>query len=87
MVGEERTLTSLILCRVGGQRFPTSLRKNIKSYSTYTLQTSPHESYSDADVKLGHRLLYYAHADLWLSDDDKDWHYPLLVTLREQGTK
>ena len=33
-------------------------------------------------MKLGQRLLYFTTSDLWLSEEDKDWHYPLLVTLR-----
>ena len=42
---------------------------------------------SDFDVKLVQRLLYYTTSDLWLSDEDKDWPYPLLVTLRETTHK
>ena len=30
----------------------------------------------DYDVKLVQRLLYYTRQDLWLSDSDKEWHYP-----------
>ena len=39
------------------------------------------------DVNLVQRLLYYARQDLWLSDSDKEWHYPRLVTLREKDRK
>ena len=42
---------------------------------------------SDYDVKLVQRLLYYTASDLWLSDRDKDWHFPLFITLREQDRK
>ena len=40
---------------------------------------------SDYDVKLCQRLLYYTPSDLWLTESDQDWHFPLLITLREQG--
>jgi len=43
----------------------------------------PLKGISDYDVKLVQRLLYYTRQDLWLSDSDKEWHYPLLLTLRE----
>ena len=43
------------------------------------------KAFSDFDVKLVHRLLYYTPADLWLSDEDKDWHYPVLATLQEKN--
>ena len=39
---------------------------------------------SDYDIKLVQRLLYCTASDLWLSDKDKDRHYPLLITLREK---
>ena len=39
---------------------------------------------SDYDIKFVQRLLYDTPSDLWLSDKDKDWHYPLLITLRAQ---
>ena len=42
---------------------------------------------SDYDIKLVQRLLYYTASDLWLSEKDKDWHFPLLITLREQDRK
>ena len=42
---------------------------------------------SDYDVKLVQRLVYYTRQDLWLSDSDKEWHYPLCVTLREKDRK
>ena len=42
---------------------------------------------SDYDVKLVQRLLYYTRQDLWLSDSDKEWHYPLLITLRDKGSE
>ena len=38
-------------------------------------------------MKLVQRLLYYTRVDLWLPEDDKDWHCPLLVTPREKVTK
>ena len=41
----------------------------------------PLKSLSDFDAKHVQRLFYYTTSDLWLSDEDKDWHYPLLVTL------
>ena len=37
------------------------------------------------DAKLDQRLLYYTTSDLCLSDEDKYWHYHLLVTLREHN--
>ena len=42
---------------------------------------------SDYDVKLAQRLLYNTRAGLWLSEEGKDWHYPLLITLTEKATK
>jgi hypothetical protein len=42
---------------------------------------------SDYDVKLVQRLLYYTRQELWLSDSDKEWHYPLLIYLREKDRK
>ena len=42
---------------------------------------------SDLDIQLVQRLLYYTHTDFWLSDEDKDWHYLLLATLREERKK
>ena len=42
---------------------------------------------SDYDTKLAQRLFYYTTTDLWLSDEDKDWHYPFLITLREKDRK
>ena len=42
---------------------------------------------SDYDVTLVQRLLYYTRQDLWLSDSDKEWHYSLLITLREKDRK
>ena len=39
------------------------------------------------DVKLVQRLLYYTRQDLWLSESGKEWHYPLLITLREKDRK
>ncbi len=39
---------------------------------------------SGYDVKLVQRLLYYTRQYIWLSDSDKEWHYPLLITLREK---
>ena len=35
---------------------------------------------SDFDINLVQRLLSYITTDLWLSDEDTDWHYPLLIT-------
>ena len=46
---------------------------------------APTKAVSDYDVKLVQRLLCYTRAGLWLSDGANDWHYPLLVTLREKG--
>ena len=37
----------------------------------------------DHEDKLVQRLLRYTKSGLWLSEEDKDWHYPLLVTIRE----
>ncbi len=37
---------------------------------------------SGFDLKFPHRFLYYAHVNSWLSDEDKDWQYPLIVILR-----
>ena len=48
---------------------------------------SPLKGISDYDVELVQRLLYYTRQDLWLSDSDKGWHYPLLITLREKDRK
>ena len=45
------------------------------------------QAISDYDIKLVQRLLYYTAADLWLSDEDKGWHYPILITLREKDRK
>ena len=42
---------------------------------------------SDYDVKLVQRLLYYTRQDLWMSESDKEWHYSLLITLREKDRK
>ena len=39
---------------------------------------------SDYDIKLVQRLLYYSSSAHWLLDKDKDWHDPLLITLREE---
>jgi hypothetical protein len=39
---------------------------------------------SDYYVKLARRLLYYTRVGLCSSEEDKDWRYPLLVTLREK---
>ena len=47
----------------------------------------PLKGISDYDVELVQRLLYYTRQDLWLSESDKDWHYPLLITLREKDWK
>ncbi|MFM7978080.1 MAG: hypothetical protein ACKPKO_02085, partial [Candidatus Fonsibacter sp.] len=44
----------------------------------------PLVSVGDYGVKLVQRLLYYTCSDLWLSEQDKDWHYPLLITLRQK---
>ena len=41
----------------------------------------------DYDIKLCQRLLYFKNSDLWLSDTDRGWHLPILITLREVGTK
>ena len=42
---------------------------------------------SDIDVQLVQRLLHYTAYDLWLSEEDKDWHYPLLITIRDKTTR
>ena len=42
---------------------------------------------NDIDVKLVQRLLHYTPSDLWLSEEDQDWHYPLHITIRDQTTK
>ena len=47
----------------------------------------PLKAISDYDTKLVQRLLYYTTSDLWLSEKDKDWHIPLLITLREKDRK
>ena len=44
----------------------------------------PLKAISDYDIKLVQRLLYFTASDLWLSENDKDWHLPLLITLREK---
>ena len=41
---------------------------------------------SDIDVQLVQRRLCYT-ADLWLSEKDKDWHDPLLITIRDKTTR
>ena len=44
----------------------------------------PLKGISDYGVKLVQQLLYYTRQDLWLSENYKEWHYPLLITLREK---
>ena len=44
----------------------------------------PLRGISDYDVNLVQRLLYYTRQDLWLSESGQEWHYPLLITLREK---
>ena len=42
---------------------------------------------NDIDVKLLQGLLHYSSHDLWLSEDDKDWHYPPIITIRDKTTR
>ena len=43
----------------------------------------PLRAVSDYELRLVHRLLYLTRTDMWLSTEDKDWHNPLLIPLRE----
>ena len=47
----------------------------------------PLKGIMDCDFKLVRRLLYYTRQDLWFSESDKEWHYPLLLTLRDKDRK
>ena len=41
----------------------------------------------DYQVRVSERVLHLSRADYFLGSRDADWHLPLLVTLREEGTK
>ena len=71
---------------MSGLRFPYWSEQDLHKLLDWHPTTPPLKAIIDYGAKFVQRLLYYTHADLWLSDDDKDWHYPLLVTLRQQGT-
>jgi hypothetical protein len=74
-------------CRVRGLFFSYLTEEEVQQL----VETHPSapllKGISDYDVQLVQRLLYYTRKDRWLSDSDKEWHYPLLITLREQDRK
>ena len=54
---------------------------------THILQLPSFKAIGDYVAKLVQRLLYYIASVLCLSDSDKDWHFPILITLREKTGK
>ena len=70
--------------RVGGQHL-SYLSEYDQQESLNLHLSAPHvTAFSVLHGKLVQRLLCYTHTDLWPSEADADWQYPLLVTLRAQ---
>ncbi len=72
----QRRMTGLVLSYLTEEE----VQRVIDTYPSAPLL----KAISDYDVKLVQRIPYYTTSDLWLSEQDKDWHFPLLITLREK---
>ena len=68
-----------------GLGFHLCPRKKSRCYWTAHPTAAPLRAISDYVAKLVQRLVYYTRSGHWLSEEDKDWHCPLLVTLREKA--
>ena len=68
---------------MSGLRFSLLSEEELQKLLDWHPTGSPLKAVSDYDVKFVQRFLYYNLVDRWLSDEEKDWHCPLLVTLRE----
>ena len=90
LVNRVRRHTRLDLSALPPRAWPDLSILNIEQRSVLLdlhCSAPPLRFISDIDVKLVQRLLHYSSHDLWLSEEDKDWHYPLLITIRDKTTR
>ena len=41
----------------------------------------------DYEIRVSERVRTLTRSDLWLGDNDNDWHLPLLITIREKAAR
>ena len=62
-------------------------RASEKSYRDQEDATDPLVAPQDCEVRQSGRVLELQHSDLWLRPTDLSWHFPVLMTIREEPSK